>query len=185
MTEIHSPSTGRSKPRTSMRITPSNSPSLRPSSRSPQKQNYQSNISLRAVIGSTVTTPNGLSVHGPSRIFALCAGSNVVLAEVDDAGTISQRFLRARPLATCFYPAPSYYNQFSSPVSPNAARGRSSLSTPKTNSNGNSGNIFNASPTSDAADSAGSRHYSSKDRVKPVKCVSLSPDGRLVAFGEV
>ena len=179
----NSPSSYKGK-RTSMRITPSNSPSLRPSSRSPQKHKYQSNLCLRGVIGSTVTTPNGLSVHGPSRLFALCAGSTVVLAELDEnSRIINQRFLRARPSATSFYPAASYYVQFSSPVSSNTTRGRS-LSFSKATANGN-GNIFNASPAADSSEGVGSRHWSSKERVKAVKCVSISPNGRLLAFGEV
>ena len=181
------PSSAKTKPSgpaASMRITTSNSPSLKPSVRSPQKPIYQSNLSLHGVIGTTVTTPNGLSVHGPSRSFALCAGSTVVLSELDNSNNINQRFLRARPSATSFYPITSFYNQSSSPIAISPTARRRSLSVPKSNTNGN-GNIFNSSPGMDSADGAGSRHLSSKEKIKAVTCVSISPNGRLVAFGEV
>lgn len=166
-----------------MRTTPSNSPALRPPARSPQKPTYQSNLSLQTIIGTTITTPNGLSVHGQSKSFALCAGSTAVLAELDDENNISQRFFRARPSATSINPVASFYNQNSTPATPEPKS--RSLSVVRTNANGVGGSSYNGSPTTDWADAVNARPWSSRERVKAVTCVSVSPNGRLLAFGEV
>lgn len=165
-----------------MRTTPSNSPALRPPARSPQKPTYQSNLSLQTIIGTTITTPNGLSVHGQSKSFALCAGSTAVLAELDDENNISQRFFRARPSATSINPVASFYNQNSTPATPEPKS--RSLSVVRTNANGVGGSSYNGSPTTDWADAVNARPWSSRERVKAVTCVSVSPNGRLLAFGE-
>lgn len=163
-----------------MRITPSNSPALRPSIRSPQKSTYQSNLSLQTVIGTTIVTPNGFSVHEQSKSFALCAGSTVVLAELDDGDKIGYRFFRARPSAISVNHVTPFYNSNAAPATPDP-RTRP-LSTIKSNANGN---VQNGSPTSDWADSINSRPWSSRERIKAVTCVSISPNGRFLAFGEV
>lgn len=164
----------------SLKITPSNSPSLRPGMRSPSKSAHQSSLSLQTVIGTTTTTPNGFSSHDQSRSFALCAGSAAVLAELDDDGNISQRFFRARPSATSVNPTTSFYNPSTPPATPDSKL--RSLAHIRSNPHLN---LHNASPSNEVPDYSSPRTWSSRERVKAVTSVSISPNGRFLAVGEV
>ncbi|KAJ5758560.1 hypothetical protein N7520_005716 [Penicillium odoratum] len=163
----------------SLKITPSNSPVLRPGSRSPSKSSHQSTLTLQTVIGTSTTTPNGFSSHDQSKSFALCAGSAAVLAELDDDANITQRFFRARPSATSVNPTSSFYNQGTPPSTPDP-RSRS-LSHIRSNPHLN---VPNGSPSSDVPDNSSPRAWSSRERVKAVTSVSISPNGRFLAVGE-
>ncbi|CAL5869842.1 uncharacterized protein PFLUO_LOCUS4073 [Penicillium psychrofluorescens] len=163
----------------SLKITPSNSPSLRPGMRSPSKSAHQSSLSLQTVIGTSTTTPNGFSSHDQSRSFALCAGSAAVLAELDDDGNISQRFFRARPSATSVNPITSFYNPSTPPATPDSK----SRSLAHIRSNPHL-NPHNASPSNEVPDYSSPRTWSSRERVKAVTSVSISPNGRFLAVGE-
>ena len=165
----------------SLKITPSNSPVLRPGTgRSPSKSSHQSTLSLQTVLGTTTTTPNGFSSHDQSKSFALCAGSAAVLAELDDDANITQRFFRARPSATSVNPTSSFYNQSTPPATPDP-RSRS-LSHIRSNPHLN---VPSASPSSETGDNGSPRGWSSRERIKAVTSVSLSPNGRFLAVGEV
>ncbi|KAJ5175860.1 uncharacterized protein N7482_001737 [Penicillium canariense] len=143
-------------PSASLKITPCNSPTLRPGTRSPSKSSHQSTLSLQTVLGTTTATPNGFSSHDQSKSFALCAGSAAVLAELDGDANICQRFFRARPSATSLNPTTSFYQ--STPLRP---------------------------PIPDrAADNGSPRAWSSRERIKAVTSVSISPNGRFLAVGE-
>lgn len=167
-------------PGASLKITPSNSPILRPGVRSPSKTSHQSSLSLQTVIGTTTTTPNGFSSHDQSRSFALCAGSAAVLAELDENDNITQRFFRARPSATSVNPSTSFYNHSTPPATPDP-RSRS-LSHIRSNPHLN---LHNGSPSSEIIDSGSPRGWSSRERIKAVTSVSISPNGRFLAVGEV
>lgn len=167
-------------PASSLRITPSNSPVLRPPSRSLHKPSlHHSALLLQSVLGTTTTTPTGFSSHDESRSFALCAGSAAVLAELDHENNVSQRFFRARPSATSVNPIASFYNQPNPPTTPDArARSVSNLKlSPHTN-------FYNGSPSNDFADNGSPRAWSSRERIKAVTSVSISPNGRFLAVGE-
>ncbi|KAJ5780156.1 hypothetical protein N7457_005316 [Penicillium paradoxum] len=166
-------------PGASLKITPSNSPILRPGNRSPSKPSHQSSLSLQTVIGTTTTTPNGFSSHDMSKSFALCAGSAAVLAELDENDNITQRFFRARPSATSVNPSTSFYNQSTPPATPDP-RSRS-LSHIRSNPHLN---IPNGSPSSEVVDAGSPRGWSSRERIKAVTSVSISPNGRFLAVGE-
>lgn len=168
-------------PGSSLRVTPSNSPNLRPPPRTPSKPPlHQGTLSLQTVIGTTTTTPNGFSSHDESKSFAFCAGSAAVLAEVDEEGSVNQRFFRARPSVSSINPITSFYNQSTPPATPDTrAKPLSSLK-PATNAN-----VLNGSPSSELVESAAPRPWSSRERVKAVTAVSISPNGRLLAVGEV
>ncbi|KAL2872745.1 WD40 repeat domain-containing protein [Aspergillus lucknowensis] len=162
----------------SLRVTPSNSPSLRPPTRSSNKPSlYQSALSLQTVIGTTTTTPNGFSYHDQSRSFAFCAGSAAVLAELDEDSSASQRFFRARPSANSINPITSFYNQPTPPATPETRS--KSLSNLK-------GMSYNGlgSPSSEVVEATSPRVWSSKEKVKAVSSVAISPNGRFLAVGE-
>lgn len=165
----------------SLRITPSNSPFLRPSTRSPNKPPaHQSTLALQTVIGTTTTSPNGFACHDQSRSFAFCAGSAAVLAELDDDANVSQRFFRARPSATSVNPVTSFYSQSTPPSTPDAKTRPIPNLRSSTPASAHSG-----SPSSDLAESHSPRGWSSRERIKAVTSVSISPNGRFLACGEV
>lgn len=165
---------------TVLKITPSNSPMLKPSARSPNKPSQlQSSLSLQTVIGTTTSSSNGFDSHEPSKSFALCAGSAVILAEFDEQFRLSQRFFRARPTATSINPVASFYH----PSTPTKApERRKSLASLRPNA---MGGPLAGSPNSDWADGVSSRTWTSRERIKAATSVSLSRDGRLLAVGEV
>ncbi|KAF4157889.1 hypothetical protein CNMCM6936_000612 [Aspergillus lentulus] len=166
-------------PGSSLRITPSNSPGLR-APRSPNKTSlHQSILSLRTVIGTTTTDPNGFSSHDQSRSFALCAGSAAILAELDDENNVNQRFFKARPSASSINPVTSFYNQSTPPSTPDTRA--KSISNIRANAHSNT---HNGSPSSDLAETNSPRSWSSRERIKAVTSVSLSPNGRFLAVGE-
>ena len=161
-----------------MRITPSNSPILKPALRLPNKlPSHISALSLQTVIGTTTTTPNGFSSHEPSSSFALCAGSAAILVELDSDLNISQRFFRARPTATGLNTVPSFYNTSTPPVTPDS-RNRVLPSSRSTINGG----LYLGSPAGEPGD--GSKTWTSRERIKAVTCVSISPNGRFLAVGE-
>ncbi|KAL4956902.1 WD40-repeat-containing domain protein [Aspergillus filifer] len=167
-------------PAQSLRNTPSNSPSLRPPTRSSSKPSpFQSTLSLQTVIGTTTTTPNGFSYHDQSKSFAFCAGSAGVLAEVDEEGNVNQRFFRARPTASSINPVTSFYNQSTPPATPDA-RSKSVPGIKNAPYNG----IYNGSTSTEMVEAPSPRSWSSRERVKAVTSVSISPNGRLLALGE-
>jgi hypothetical protein len=167
-------------PGSSLRITPSNSPGLR-APRSPNKTSlHQSTLSLRTVIGTTTTDPNGFSSHDQSRSFALCAGSAAILAELDDENNVHQRFFKARPSASSINPVTSFYNQSTPPSTPDTRA--KSISNIRANAHSNT---HNGSPSSDLAETNSPRSWSSRERIKAVTSVSFSPNGRFLAVGEV
>ncbi|KAI9934927.1 hypothetical protein MW887_000548 [Aspergillus wentii] len=164
-------------PGLSLRITPSNSPVLRPAKSPNKPAQHQSTLSLQTIIGTTTTSPNGFSSHQQSKSFALCAGSAAVLSELDDENNMRQRFFKARPSATSINPVTSFYSQSTPPATPDArARSLSNLRS--------TGNSHNNSPSSEVADTGSPRPWSSRERIKAVTSVSISPDGNFLAVGE-
>ncbi|KAK2802666.1 hypothetical protein FQN50_007274 [Emmonsiellopsis sp. PD_5] len=169
---------------TSLKLTPSNSPILKPAPRpSHSKPFHHSTLSLQTVIGTTTSNPNGFSFHEPTKSFALCAGSATILAEVDEDLNISQRFFRARPTATAVNPTQSFYNNTSTPPTTPDSRTRS-LQHGGRGSNTNGTPLYASSTNPEWGDNAGSRTWTSRERIKAVTCVSISPNGRLLAVGE-
>ncbi|KAL4876100.1 WD40-repeat-containing domain protein [Aspergillus karnatakaensis] len=167
-------------PAPSLRLTPSNSPSLRPPTRSSNRPSlYQSTLSLQTVIGTTTTAPNGFSCHDQSRSFAFCSGSAGVLAELDDDNNVNQRFFRARPSASSVNPVASFYNQSTPPATPDA-RSKSLPSIKAASYNG----TYSGLPSNEFTEAYSPRTWSSRERVKAVTSVSISPNGRLLALGE-
>ncbi|KAL4803581.1 WD40-repeat-containing domain protein [Aspergillus unguis] len=167
-------------PAQSLRATPSNSPSIRPPTRSCNKPSpYQSALSLQTVIGTTTTTPNGFSYHDQSKSFAFCAGSAGVLAELDDDHNVNQRFFRARPTATSINPVTSFYNPSTPPATPDAR----TKSTPVPKAPNYAGG-YSGSPSIEMTDVPSPRAWSSRERVKAVTSVAISPNGRFLVLGE-
>ncbi|KAK3315367.1 hypothetical protein B0H66DRAFT_343061 [Apodospora peruviana] len=167
-----------STPSNRLKLTPSNSPFLSRSSRSPirSRASYDTCLSLRRVVGTTCSSPTGFdSVHSA---FAYIAGGAVVVVDVSGEH-YSQRFYRARPSAIPVYG-----------VSPITHSSSTPNSTPKAN---DSRNRAAASPRDslygasfDWSDSPSSKPgtWTSRERIKAATCLALSRDGRYLAVGE-
>ncbi|KAM3075246.1 hypothetical protein ACMFMG_007309 [Clarireedia jacksonii] len=164
-----------------LKSSPSNSPFTR-TPRSPNKARnpYESGLSLKKIIGTTVTSPPCFDSLSTSRVFAYTAGATVVVVDIDDEGKHVQRFFRARPTAV-----PSNGIQTST--------GGPSTSSNTVNDGRNRGTGIRdtAIPfapsiphTSLGSNDSSSRTWSSRERIKAATCVSISPDGRFLAVGE-
>ncbi|KAG4033544.1 hypothetical protein MFRU_004g00520 [Monilinia fructicola] len=157
------------------------SPSPFPRTPRPSNKNrnpYELGLSLKKIIGTTVSSPPCFDCLSTSRIFAYTAGAAVVVVDIDEDGKHSQRFFRASPTA----------------VAANA--GNTAIggpSTPASNANdGRNGKGFRdaaipyapsiAHTSLESGDS--SRTWSSRERIKAATCVSISSDGRFLAVGE-
>jgi hypothetical protein len=168
-----------------IKLTPSNSPFLRtPKSPNKPRSLYESGLSLKRIIGTTVSSPTSFDSLSSSRIFAYTAGAAAVVVNVDDTSKYSQRFFRARPTAIPL----NTVNAISfAPATPtntaNDGRNRAvaalrdsavpySPNTPHTSLEW-------------GGESPSSKTWTSRERIKAATCLSISRDGRFLAVGEV
>ncbi|KAF4624443.1 hypothetical protein G7Y89_g13729 [Cudoniella acicularis] len=166
-----------------LKLTPSNSPYPR-TPKSPNKPRglYESGLSLKRIIGTTVSSPTAFDSLSSSRIFAYTAGAAAVVVNVDDTSNHSQRFFRARPTAIPLNISSTASHAPSTPTNTaNDGRNRAvatlrdsavpySPSTPHT--------------SLDWGDSPSSKTWTSRERIKAATCLSISRDGRFLAVGE-
>ncbi|KAF7898344.1 hypothetical protein EAF00_004790 [Botryotinia globosa] len=155
-----------------------------PFSRTPRPSNknrnpYELGLSLKKIIGTTVSSPPCFDCLSTSRIFAYTAGAAVVVVDIDDEGKHSQRFFRASPTA----------------VAANASNiALGGPATPANNANeGRNGKALrdaaipyapSTAHTSLESGDSSSKTWSSRERIKAATCVSISSDGRFLAVGE-
>lgn len=167
-----------------LKLTPSNSPFPR-TPRSPNKSRgglYESGLSLKRIIGTTVSSPTAFDCLSSSRIFAYTAGAAAVVVSVEDSLNHSQRFFRARPTAI---PSSTSISLSGAPSTPtntaNDGRNRSVASLRDS--------VVPYSPSTphtslDWGDSPSSKTWTSRERIKAATCISISRDGRFLAVGE-
>ena len=161
-------------PSNRLKLTPSNSPYLPASARSPLRAKgsaSDSHLSLKRVVGTTCASPTGFDATESS--FAYIAGGAVVVVDVD-GDEYSQRFYRARPTAQPIHGAPAPSHSPTAPSSTpkaNDSRGRVSLR--------ESGYGFN-----DNSETPTSKTWTSRERIKAATCVALSREGKFLAVGE-
>lgn len=130
-------------------------------------------LQLDHVIGTTTKNPSGLSSCPDAGTFAYCAGSVAVLAHVNNADVVSHRYYRARPAAISINPSTSYYT---TPTS-TPTRKRHTLITPRKESDA-------ITPVRTISEDENAKTWTARERIKSIKCVSLSPNGRFLAIGE-
>ncbi|KAI1431812.1 WD domain-containing protein [Xylaria sp. CBS 124048] len=163
-----------STPSQRLRLTPSTSPFLSRTSRSPQRaqppQPYDSRLSLKRVIGTTCVSPTGFDAVKSS--FAYIAGGAVVVVDLD-GDTYGQRFFRARPTAIPIYGTPAPASSTSSPATPKANDSRNRIS-PRDSTLG----------LPDFGESPAAKTWTSRERIKAATCLALSKEGRFLAVGE-
>lgn len=166
-----------------LRSTPYGSPGTRsPAIRSPIKTvpEEQHHLSLRKVIGTTTATSNAFDALPSARTVAYTAGATIIVTTLNGDLKQNQRSFRAKPSTA---PPPASQTSFDSPTPTGraqAAKDRYPAST-----RGSGGTPILVTAVREAIDSPNSRASALKERTKATTCVSLSPDGRLVAAGEV
>ncbi|RDW82281.1 WD repeat protein-like protein [Coleophoma cylindrospora] len=170
-----------------LRLTPSNSPYARtPPPRSPNRSRlYDSSLSLKRIIGATVSSPTAFDTAVSSHLFAYCAGAAAVVVAIDqtDFATSShvQRFFRARPTAVPSSP-PNPASLAPSTPSGFASDGKRAITSSREATISYSPN--NAHTSFDWGDSSTPKTWTSRERIKAATCLSISHDGRLLAVGE-
>ncbi|KAG9249017.1 hypothetical protein BJ878DRAFT_485783 [Calycina marina] len=170
-----------------LKLTPGNSPFAR-TPRPPNKARpglYEGGLSLRRIIGTTVSSPTAFDSISTSRQFAYCAGAAAVVVNMGDEADLegsayTQRFFRARPTAVASNTTGSSVGASSTPT---ANDGRSRI-----------GNLKDAaiaySPATphtsldQGGDSTSLKTWTSRERIKAATCLSMSKDGRYLAVGE-
>ncbi|KAF7539440.1 hypothetical protein G7054_g2126 [Neopestalotiopsis clavispora] len=167
-----------STPSNRLRLTPSNSPHLQlpATPRTPSRGRYlqtEARLSLKRVIGTTCASPTGLDTCQSS--FAYIAGGAVVVVDVEGE-TYSQRFYRARPTAVPLYGTTNQGLTQTTPTgTPRANDSRNRIPIPPRESS------YGAL---DRGDSAASKTWTSRERIKAATCLALSRDGKFLAVGE-
>ncbi|KAI2784119.1 WD repeat-containing protein [Daldinia loculata] len=163
-----------STPSNRLKLTPSNSPFVPHSIRSPHrsKASIDPRLSLKRVVGTTCAAPTGFDTVRSS--FAYIAGGAVVVVDVNGA-EYTQRFYRARPSAVPVYNTPPL------PYSPSAPN-----QTPKANDSRNRSSLRESTHSSlDWTESpTSSKTWTSRERIKAATCLALSKEGRFLAVGE-
>lgn len=169
-----------------LKLTPSNSPVFPRVLRSPHKARaslYESGLSLKRIIGTTVSSPTSFDSLSSSCVFGYLAGATAVVVSLEDGSNYSQRFFRARPTAV---PSNASSTSSATPSTPtntaNDGRNRSVAALRESTA------PYSPSPphtTLDWGDSPSSKTWTSRERIKAATCLSISRDGRFLAVGEV
>ena len=169
-----------------LKLTPSNSPYHRSAApRSPNRSTrpgLDAGLCLKAVIGTTTSSPPAFDCRTKGRCFAYVAGATAVLARLDEDFQLTRRFYRAHPTAI---PTNSTNASagLSTPTQATASDARYRSLTPLRESGISS--VGAGSPIGDWGDSPSSRTWTARERIKTATCVGLSPDGNYLAVGEV
>ncbi|TAQ89134.1 hypothetical protein B7494_g2527 [Chlorociboria aeruginascens] len=150
--------------------------------RSPNKTKlYESGLSLKRIIGTTVSSPTSFDCLASSGIFAYTAGAAAVVVNIDDNSSYSQRFFRARPTAIPLNLASAPSGAPSTPINTaNDGRNRALVGlrdAPILNSPSTPQNSI------EWGDSPMSKTWTSRERIKAATCLSISQDGRFLATG--
>jgi len=167
-----------------IKLTPTNSPYPR-TPRSPHKRRsfYESGLSLKRIIGTTVSSPTGFDSLPSGRIFAYVAGAAVVVVQLEEDLHYSQRFFRAHPTAIPVLPANSASITPSTSINTaNDSRNRTVASLRESSIGFSPSTPTNSRPVWN--DSPLSKTWTSRERIKAATCLSISRDGRFLAVGE-
>ena len=133
-------------------------------------------LALKGVVGSTASSANAFDCNDGTQSFAVCTGPAVSLVKLENGRVVTQRFFRANPEASpaSTAAASSYY-----PGRPPSTPEQRSRSTSLAKDWG-SGGPSSARRLLDSPNKA-----KLNIRTRDSACVALSPDGKLLAIGEV
>lgn len=165
--------------------TPKSSPHSKSSPfKSPIKaSSLETKLKLKKIIGATVHSNNAFDCLESAKCFAFTAGAAAVVATVNEDCIISQRFFQARPGAPSLKsttPLLDFGNATGGPQ-----RSRSRPAPPNRSRDAGNPSSYFSLPIRDSVDAPSNKKPSVREKIKATTCVSLSPDGRLLAVGEV
>ncbi|MCJ1288265.1 hypothetical protein MMC26_007620 [Xylographa opegraphella] len=163
--------------------TPSHTPKaiqLQETTQTPSKRQSQQGeltLALKSIIGTTTYSSRGFDCNFANSSFATCAGSAAVVTHVDSELKVVQKFFRSREGSSVPHSASSNHD----------SKAAASTPEPRTHLVGSLrrktfGIGATRSPQVDQGVSPGRANIRQKTRA--TSCVSLSPDGRLLAVGE-
>ena len=135
-------------------------------------------VVLKKVLGSTTSSASGFDCNPSTSTFAFCAGSTAVVSHVDAELNITQKFFRAQSSSSR-----SHHISSHSDSSPASQPPESHLRLASSLRRKTLGLRSTGSPQVEPGVSPGRANIRHKTRA--ASCVSLSPDGRLLAVGEV
>lgn len=136
-------------------------------------------LSLKRIIGSTVSSPTAFDSLPSTRSFVYTAGGVAIVNTLDAELRVSRRFFRARPSITSLAPQVSSLHSLPGGLASEARK----LSLTPVRDGG--GLAIASSSLGDWEDSPTSKTWTARERIKAASCVSFSPDGRYLAVGEV
>ena len=134
------------------------------------------NLSIGTIIGTTASSATGFTCLPKAGCYAACAGSAAVVGYVDEELNVRQKTFRAGPETTTSY-ANGYSDNVSAPSTPDFRRPRQTLGGALPNSRST------PSVKGETVNSPGKGPLRTRTRL--VTCVSCSPDGKVLALGEV
>lgn len=185
----HTPSNLRTFPSSTglgPKFTSSNSPYVR-TPRSPRKTRclYDSGLSLRRIIGTTVHSPTGFDSLSSQRTFAYTAGAAAVVVTLDKDLKYQQRFFRARPTTTPLAVS-NGITSYTPSSPPNIVDESRNRATTPMRDGGFPSSFAPTTPVAqpDWPDTSGPKTWTSRERIKAATCLSISRDGRFLAVGE-
>lgn len=148
--------------------------------RSPTRNSREDQtLTLKQIIGTTTTSNNGFDSLESARCLAYVAGAAVVVSTFDETGLpVSQNYFRARPSTEALNPQAPLYDA----PTPLGAKSRA-VAGLRDSYAGSA--LFGSSGYDSGPDSSSNKVGGVREKPKAVTCVSLSPDGKLLAVGEV
>lgn len=162
-------------------LTPKQSHLRTQASKTPSKTSREGSeiqLVLKKVLGSTTSSASGFDCNPSTASFAFCAGSTAVVAHVDAELNITQKFFRAQSSSPRSQHISSHSDPSLAPQTPELHVRLTGSLRRKT-----LGIRSIGSPRVEPGVSPGRANIRQKTRA--ASCVSLSPDGRLLAVGEV
>jgi WD40 repeat protein len=141
-------------------------------------------LGLKKIIGTTTTSSNAFDALPEARSVGYIAGAVAVVAKVENDGSLSQKFYKARQASPTNGGYGIPLGELSlNPLSP--AQGLRSRIPARNRDSPTSPSSFGSSSGFGSLDSPGSKNGSSiVDKVKPLTCLAFSPDGKFLAAGE-
>lgn len=135
-------------------------------------------LSLKTILGTTTCSPSGFDFRRDGSCFVTCAGAVAILNHVDDDLKITQQFFLAKSNVNVSGSSSSFRDSCASPTPVTPKRRyvntiRASIL----------GSQSQGSPSAEISHSP--TKSSGHQRTKAATCVALSPDGKLLAVGEV